>query len=152
MNCGPPGSPVHGIFQARILEWVAISSSRGFFQPRNQTHVSCIGRRILYHCITWEASSFVFLIIMLLCSTSTATDHLFASYSEVVHSWPHIQMILSVSHHPKFNNFGTTGLGTIKPSNLTLVMMLWLPGSVVLRLSSLPAPDKVFQSHSLAFL
>ena len=71
---------------------------------------------------------------MLLCSTSTATDYLFASYSEVVHSWPHIQIILSVSNHPKFNNFGTTGLGTIKPSSLTLVMMLWLPDSVVLRL------------------
>ena len=31
MNCSPPGSSVHGIFQARILEWVAISSSRGIF-------------------------------------------------------------------------------------------------------------------------
>ena len=44
--------PVHGIFQARILEWVAISSSRGSFQSRDQTHiscVSCIGRQILYH-------------------------------------------------------------------------------------------------------
>ena len=34
-DCGPPGSSVHGILQARILEWVAISSSRGFSQPRN---------------------------------------------------------------------------------------------------------------------
>ena len=33
MDCSPPGSSVHGIFQARILEWVAISSSRGFFRP-----------------------------------------------------------------------------------------------------------------------
>ena len=31
MDCSPPGSSVHGIFQARILEWVAISFSRGFF-------------------------------------------------------------------------------------------------------------------------
>ena len=44
-----PGSSVHGILQARILEWVAISSSRGSFQPRDQTQVSCIDRRILSH-------------------------------------------------------------------------------------------------------
>ena len=36
MDCGPPGSSVHGISQARILEWVAISFSRGFFQTRDQ--------------------------------------------------------------------------------------------------------------------
>ena len=48
----PPGSPVHRISQARILEWVAISSSRGFSQPRDWTCISCnscIGWRILYH-------------------------------------------------------------------------------------------------------
>ena len=52
MDCSPPGSSVHGIFQARKLEWVAISYSRGSSSPRNQTHVSCvscIGRWILYH-------------------------------------------------------------------------------------------------------
>ena len=37
----PPGSFVHGIFQARILEWVAISFSRGSFQTRDQTRISC---------------------------------------------------------------------------------------------------------------
>ena len=37
-----PGSSVHGIFQARTLEWVAISSSSGSSWPRDQTHVSCI--------------------------------------------------------------------------------------------------------------
>jgi len=49
MDYSPPGSSVLGILQARILEWVAISSSRGSSQPRDQTHVSCTGRRILYH-------------------------------------------------------------------------------------------------------
>jgi len=51
-DCSPPGSSVHGIFQARILEWVAISSSRGPSQPRKQTYlscVSCIARWTLYH-------------------------------------------------------------------------------------------------------
>ena len=42
MDCSPPGSSVPGVFQARILEWVAISSSRGSLQPRDQTHVSCV--------------------------------------------------------------------------------------------------------------
>ena len=46
------GSSVHGIFQARILEWVAISFSRGSSWPRDQTHISCIGRWIHYHWAT----------------------------------------------------------------------------------------------------
>ena len=49
MDCSPPGSSVHGIFQERILEWVAISFSRKSFRPRDRTRVSCIGRQILYH-------------------------------------------------------------------------------------------------------
>ena len=49
MNFSPPGSSVHGILQARILESVAISSSRGSSRPRDQIRVSCIGRWILYH-------------------------------------------------------------------------------------------------------
>ena len=44
----PPGSSVYGILQARILEWVAISFSRGCSGPRDRTHVSCIGRQIPY--------------------------------------------------------------------------------------------------------
>ena len=55
MDCSLPGSSVHGIFQARILEWVAISFSRGSSQPRDQTHDCCIGRRILCHWTTREA-------------------------------------------------------------------------------------------------
>ena len=57
---------VHGISQARILEWVAISSSRGSSQPRNQIHascVSCIGRWILYHCATWKAHFILHIIL-----------------------------------------------------------------------------------------
>ena len=48
MDCSPPGSSVHGVFQARILEWVAIPSSRGSSQPKDRTCVSCICRGILY--------------------------------------------------------------------------------------------------------
>ena len=44
-----PGSSVHGIFHARILEWVATSFPRGSSRHRDGTHVSCFGRRVLYH-------------------------------------------------------------------------------------------------------
>ena len=50
-DCSPPGSSVRGILQARVLEWVAMLSSRGSSQPRYRTCVSCIsciGRQILY--------------------------------------------------------------------------------------------------------
>ena len=62
MDCSSPGFSVHGILQARILKRVAISYSRGSSQPRNWTRVSCvscIGRWILNHCITWEPSHLV---------------------------------------------------------------------------------------------
>ena len=52
VDCCPPGSSVHGILQARILQWVAMSSSRGPSRPRDQTQVSqvsCVGRWILYY-------------------------------------------------------------------------------------------------------
>ena len=41
-DCSPSGSSVHGISQTRILEWIAISSSRGSSRPRDQTRTSCI--------------------------------------------------------------------------------------------------------------
>ena len=45
MDCSPPGSSLHGILQARILEWVAKPSSRGPSQPRDWTQVFCIAGR-----------------------------------------------------------------------------------------------------------
>ena len=42
VDCNPPGSSVHGILQARILERIAMLSSRGSSPPCDQTHVSCI--------------------------------------------------------------------------------------------------------------
>ena len=58
MDCSPPGSSVHGILQAGILEWVAISSPRGSSQPRDGNCISfdsCICRQILYCWATREA-------------------------------------------------------------------------------------------------
>ena len=73
MKCSPPGSSVHELFQARILEWVAISYSRGLSQLRDQTRifcVSCIGRWILDCGANWEAHSFRLIGCKFLCTTS----------------------------------------------------------------------------------
>ena len=75
MDCSPPGSSVHGILQARILEWIAISFSRGSSWPMEPTRVSCICRQILYLWATWEA----------LCDQLLLFSHQFASNS----LWPH---------------------------------------------------------------
>ena len=70
MDCNLSGSSVHGIFQARVLEWVAISFSTGSSQPRDQTQVSCIAGS---HFTIWaprEAlphQDFHFVLVISLC-------------------------------------------------------------------------------------
>ena len=68
MDCSLPGSSVHGILQARILEWVAISFSRGSSRPRDQTWVSgvsWVGRWILYHWHSWVIIKSISLLLSL---------------------------------------------------------------------------------------
>ena len=55
VDCSPPGSSVHGISQARIQEWVAISFSRGSSWPRDPTHVSCTASGLFTVWATREA-------------------------------------------------------------------------------------------------
>ena len=57
MDCSPPDSSVHGIFQARILEHIAISSSRESSWPKDWTWISCVsctGRWVLHPWAVWE--------------------------------------------------------------------------------------------------
>ena len=58
MDCSPPGSSVHGVLQARMLEWVAVPISRGSSQPRNWTQVSCIagGTFTIWVTREWETA------------------------------------------------------------------------------------------------
>ena len=56
VDYSPPGSSVHGISQARILEWVAIPFSRGSSPPRDQTQISCLAGRFSTIWATREAS------------------------------------------------------------------------------------------------
>ena len=65
LDCSLPGTSVCGIFQARIMEWGAISSSGRSSRSRGQTHmscISCIGRWILYNWATWDAHDAIILI------------------------------------------------------------------------------------------
>ena len=55
MDCSLPGSSICGISQARILEWVAVSFSRGSSQPRDQTQVSCIAGKLFTFWATRES-------------------------------------------------------------------------------------------------
>ena len=67
VDCSLLGSSVHGILQARILEWVAKPSSRRSSRPRDQTHISyisCIGRRVLYACTVFCIS---FMLLNVFC-------------------------------------------------------------------------------------
>ena len=68
MDCSLPGSSVHGILQARILEWVAISYSRGSCHLRDRTNIfciSCFGRQILY---PWESGRLFLPMLLFRCS------------------------------------------------------------------------------------
>ena len=56
-DCSPPGSSSHRISQARILEWIDIPFFRRSSWLRDWTHISCIGRQILYHWATWKTHS-----------------------------------------------------------------------------------------------
>ena len=60
MDCSPPGSSVHGILQARILEWVAIPFSRGSSRPRAQAKISCIAGRLFTIWATGAAPFYIY--------------------------------------------------------------------------------------------
>ena len=77
MDCSLSASSAHGISQARVLEWVAISFSSGSSRPRDQTHISCIagefftekplGKPPLYSCSANRFISTILLDSMYMC-------------------------------------------------------------------------------------
>ena len=88
MGCSPSSSSVHGISQARVLEWVAIYSSWGSSQPGDRTHVSgvsCIGRQILSHWATWETWTFDSTSAKsLACAKCLNFDFVIINYSKIL--------------------------------------------------------------------
>ena len=63
MDCSLSVSSVHGILQTRILEWVAMPSSRGSSQLKDRNLVSCIAGRFFSHWAIWEALSKIFHLV-----------------------------------------------------------------------------------------
>ena len=125
-----PGSSVHGISQSRILELVAISSSRGSLRPRDHTWISevcCIGKRIFYFTIsaTWEAPLWAAKSCLTLCDPMNYTHQASMSFTT---SWSllkfmSIELVMPSNSHP-----------LLPPSPPTLNLsyhqdLFWLVGS-----------------------
>ena len=106
IDCNPPGSSVHGTFQTRILEQVAISYSRRSFWPRDWTHVfciSCIGKWILHHCATWEAL-ILFCIVTLVHGRSFSSSIWFGLWSNLQYCFSEVA-VLEVNWKEVFHLF-----------------------------------------------
>ena len=106
MDCSLPGSSVHGIFQAIVLEWIAISSSRGSSQPRDRTCVSRIVDRrfavslvtwVKFRCIQYFLWSSGLLFILLSDLSLNSLPRLCSSPIKLVVSWIHHTHLLP--HH-----------------------------------------------------
>ena len=95
MDCSPPGSSVHEISQARILEWVAIPFSRRSSWPKDQTCISCTGRQILYHWATREAPHTLNRSLVIAKPPSLLPLH---HFSAAVFFLKHDQVILYVNY------------------------------------------------------
>ena len=118
-NCSPPGSSVHGILQARILEWVAIPFSRGSSQPRDRTWVACIAGRFFTGWATREVSKplkhfsslshvwlgaegvTLYIAVILLCAWEEDLP--------TPPSWP----LLGIANHPSSLNLSCVGFCNI---------------------------------------
>ena len=129
MDYSPPDSSVHRIFQAIILEWVAISFSRGSW-PRNQTHVSCVswaGRQTLYHRATWEA-----LTDWAVLGHSVVSDSLWPhglQPARLLCPWDSPGKNTGVGSHAHFQVFPTQGLNPGLPHYRWILYQLRHQGS-----------------------
>ena len=84
LDCSPPGSSVHGILQARILEWIAMPSSRGFSQPRDLTCVSCIAGGFFTSWPTREAHLYLYLYLWSIFILHVCTSFSFILFSRAI--------------------------------------------------------------------
>ena len=130
MDYSLPGSSVHEISQARILEWVAISYSRGSSQPRDQTCVSCIGRQILYHWATREAPCRIYIFL------SSQTEKAMATHSSTL-AWK----IPWTEGPGGLQSMGSLGVGHDWATSLSLFSFMhwrrkWQPTPVFLPVES----------------
>ena len=101
MDGSPPGSTVHGIFQAKILEWIANSFSRGSSWPKDWTLVSFIGKWILHQCATWEAHVIYVCIhiYVCMCAHSYVCMHAHSYVCVHAHSYACVRIHMYVCMH-----------------------------------------------------
>ena len=119
MSCSPPGSSVKGILQARILEWVAVLSSRGSSQPKDWTWVSyvscCIGSGFFTTSAAWEAcfslyihkeiqSLAIFLKIIFLFLLFVYLIHILFFEKNFLPTYSHMSLVLPL---PQFSHYPT---------------------------------------------
>ena len=78
MDCSPPSSSANGVFQARILEWVAISFSRGSSQSRDWTQVSHIAGRFF---TVWATCTFAYKVFFLVLRLTALSSSIFSKLS-----------------------------------------------------------------------
>ena len=100
MDCSPPGSSVHGILQARILEWVAVPFSRIPSPPRDQASVSCIAGGFFTSELLGKPHHFKYIwtYIWLCISWWTFTNNLIKSYK-------YLKYNISISNCPFAQSF-----------------------------------------------
>ena len=147
VDCSQPGSSVRGILQARILEWVAMPSSRGSSPPRDWTCISCISKRILYHWATGEDGWALYLralsnlyIQSLLFSISQSLSSIPISFS-FTFTW--LSQVFLLHNNSNFNSIYWVSYFVLM-SNLYFHSIIILP-SVSLNLKS------SFSSHFSCF-
>ena len=81
MDCSPPGFSVHGIFQARMLEWVAVTFSKRSSQIQVLNCVYCIGDGFFTHCVTWEAK---YTFIISVCSMVSMCELIIGEIKRII--------------------------------------------------------------------
>ena len=144
MDSRPPDTTVHGISQARILEWLAISFPRGSSQPRNWICISHIGGWILYHWFTSEAS------LMMPHAKSLLFIHTWErNFSSIVACVHHYlerckRAKLLLSRLTLCNPMGCRPSGSFVPGVLQAIILEWPASSS--RVSSWPK-DRILVSY-----
>ena len=99
MDCSPPGFSVHGILQARILEWVAIPFSGGSSQPRDQTQVFYIAGRFFTTWASREAPVCVYLYLYNAKTVFSANHFIRFDYSFLISRLCILYKFLSIDIH-----------------------------------------------------
>ena len=122
MDCSPAGSSVHGISQARVLEWVAIYFSRGSSQPRDPTQVSCIAGRFFTaeppgKPICWYNMSLIFGVPWLWkwVTIHSSWMTIFSHYIHIVFPLVHVYFCVQIFSFEKFTSWVVLGLTPLIP-------------------------------------